>query len=483
MSTERKNPSPHGPVVVVEIGSDWIKMARFVRSRGALGVSDLFIEKTDLAGANLSKTVSKTFAPSHLAGSTVLACIPRQMVNIRMLELPSTDPAEIADMVELQAGKQTPYSRDEVVVDYRLVPDGRPGYTRVMLAIAQNSLLRERFNQIEELGLEVQRMSVSSEGVANWCAAAVAGGPDRTAVVLDVDSFYSDLAVVAKGALVYTKSIVIGANHLLADYDRWKEKLAREAKQALEACRSEMGELQCDEVILSGAASRIKDFDRFLTESLAVPCRNVDALAQVKEWPLKPSLKDAAFSAVSLTPLIGIALAPSSADFNLCPETVRMRRNLVAKARSLTTLGMLVMTAFFSVSAYATAKYYVEKHRLDRLHAVFSSVQPVVKHVEAMQEIIKAVNKRQNPKLAAINVLEGVQKLVPEEALLDAVDVDLGLLQVTLRGAAVSRQEIRTLINNLEQSPLFRDVKEIGTTTMDANGKFRFQIGAAVEKP
>ena len=39
---------------------------------------------------------------------------------------------------------------------------------QVMLAIVQRSALRQRFSILEEAGLEVDGMSISSEGVLNW---------------------------------------------------------------------------------------------------------------------------------------------------------------------------------------------------------------------------------------------------------------------------------------------------------------------------
>ena len=151
-----------GPSVIVEIGNDWLKMMQSAPSRGGVAVSKLCVENFGSSGADLAKLISRSIKQYKFSRMPVIACLPRQAVNLRMLELPSTDPHEIADMVDLQVGKQTPYSKDEIVSDYKILGSGRSGYSRVMLVIVQRGVLRQRFSVLEEAGVEVQRMSVSS---------------------------------------------------------------------------------------------------------------------------------------------------------------------------------------------------------------------------------------------------------------------------------------------------------------------------------
>ena len=44
-------------------------------------------------------------------------CVGTQLVITKNIEVPSADPKEISKIINLQAGRHTPYSREEVIVD------------------------------------------------------------------------------------------------------------------------------------------------------------------------------------------------------------------------------------------------------------------------------------------------------------------------------------------------------------------------------
>ena len=178
--------------VFVETGSNWFKIIEAEQLAKGLCVSKICLERFEDIGSGLSQSIAAAFKKHKFSNIPVISCVPRQMVNIRMLELPSMDPDEISDMVGFQAGKQTPYSKDEVAFDYKMLESDRDGYTRVLLAIVQRSVLRQRYSLLEEAGIEVARMSVSSEGVLNWYEQAAKGEQQApgASVLVDIDSTY-----------------------------------------------------------------------------------------------------------------------------------------------------------------------------------------------------------------------------------------------------------------------------------------------------
>ena len=126
-------------MIVVEIGSQWLKIAEMSPAKGGVSISKLHLEQFTSLGSPLSDAVKAAFRKLRISSrEPVVACLPRQLVTTRILELPSTDPDEIADMVDLQIGKLTPYSQDEIMSEY-LGPIAAAGYEdRVALALAQH---------------------------------------------------------------------------------------------------------------------------------------------------------------------------------------------------------------------------------------------------------------------------------------------------------------------------------------------------------
>ncbi|OGV67813.1 MAG: hypothetical protein A2283_22435 [Lentisphaerae bacterium RIFOXYA12_FULL_48_11] len=471
-----------GPSVIVEIGNDWLKMMQSAPSRGGVAVSKLCVENFGSSGADLAKLISRSIKQYKFSRMPVIACLPRQAVNLRMLELPSTDPHEIADMVDLQVGKQTPYSKDEIVSDYKILGSGRSGYSRVMLVIVQRGVLRQRFSVLEEAGVEVQRMSVSSEGLLNWCRHSM-GGSDKVTAVLDIDALYSDFAVVSRGVLVFTRSILIGASQLLEDYGTWKDKLARELRQSLEMCQNESHGQSPVRLVISGAGINIPELKDYLGGQLGLSAEALDSLKAMTKVPVEPTMSSGEYRTVSLTTMIGAALAPENLEFNLVPDSILLRRSLIQKAKVLTAFGILVMTLLVTVSFYGTTKLYFKRDTLAKIDNELKDRDPVVKKVGKMLETIRVSRERHDAKFTMVNLISEIHKLVPPSVTLELLGLDLEKekSQVLINGEGGSIEDVQMFVGSLEKSQLFKDVKD--TTKKGEGGAiFKFQIECALDK-
>ena len=96
---------------VVEIGNDWLKIMEYSPSYRRGCVTRVSFVKLVQIKEPVTEALAKAFTSLKLSKEGVTACIPRHLVTIRILEFPSVDPKEIGEMVNLQVGKQTPYSR------------------------------------------------------------------------------------------------------------------------------------------------------------------------------------------------------------------------------------------------------------------------------------------------------------------------------------------------------------------------------------
>lgn len=479
IKTSRPTRRPRHPVVIVEAGSEGLKLVRTVLSRDGVALSQLRIEPFDtpdeaMAAQALTRAV-RELKPDRLP---VIGCLPRQLVTIRLLELPSTDPAEIADMVDLQADKQTPYSKDEITWDYRILGAGRQGYTRVMLALVRRSLLRQRYAFLEEAGLDPCRMTVSTEGMLGWIHSI--GAQKDGVVVLDVDASCSELAVMGADGLVATRSLLVGAGHLIEDEPRGRRDLCDEVSRSLETCRGEHPGMTLTRLIVTGATAGGSALAGFLGGELGLAAEFIPSTDGVASVPATPSLREGRLRAVSLTSLVGAALQSDVLEFDLVPEAVRLRKELVVNARRMTALGAVVMTALMAASLYGTLKFMLKIHRRDEIRRERVRTDAEAQAVARMQDIVTTVNRRQDTRLSVVRLLEDLHPQVPEAVYLDAVEFDAERQQVSLEGSGASRAEIGTLVQNLEQSPSFERV-EAGDSVKGPDNRFKFQIVCHLE--
>ncbi|MCE9613168.1 MAG: pilus assembly protein PilM [Lentisphaerae bacterium] len=479
MSTDR---TKHGSVVLVEIGNDWLKVIQVDRGATGLALVKVDLEKLDPIKSASPDLLSRILR-KYPSGS-VYGCLPRQLATVRMLDLPSTDPLEIGDMVELQAGKLTPYSKEEIVADYKIVGPSRDGYTKVMLVIVQRSVLRNRFSVMEEAGIPLATMSIGTEGVLNWMRKAFPSGNGRGAVaVLDVDAAFSDFMVIAQDRLLFTRSILVGAATLAAD-EGARDRIVKEVSNALQTFASENSGVKVERLLVSGAGINVPGLSPLLSERQNLPVEPVDGLQIFRKTPSQPALHQAPYDAVSLTPLIGMAIDLDRLEFRLVPESVKLRKELVQKARSLTVLGCLIISTLVLLSMWGTLRYFFKRAQLADIRQDVSAKADEVRAINQKLRLVEVVQQRSDPRLALFNILSELRQALPEpmQIMVDTVEFDgeRGTLQVS--GTGASAGDIGSLVQSLEKSALLADVREDGSTTRESSGRFRFRVLCRLEE-
>ncbi len=464
--------------VVVEIASDWLKIIHVEPSKGGVRISKMHLEHVDDSSHDLPKRISEALKKNKFPSIPVIVCVPRQMVNVKILELPSINPDEIRDMVDLQSAKQTPYSKDEVVSDYRIIGHGRPGYTRIMLVIVQKSILRHRYMLLEDAGVGVEKMSVGSEGMANLLtihSASLHSAAGAT-VLLDVDSASTDLIISSRQGMLYTRNIMIGAAGLLSDYDKFRDKFTLEVGRSIEMCQAESPAVKIDKVMLTGAGSNIPGLAEHIGKMLNVSAEAVDATKFASAVPQSPSLKAEPCNMVSITPLTGMAAGHDAIQVSLIPDSVKMRKGLLDKARAMSLLGILTLAVLLSFSMFSIIKISSKKTYLGALEAEIKKTDPVVQSVESMADMIRLVKVRQDSRTSTINIISLLQKHLPEKVYVESVELDLNEMKGSVSGIGNSRADITTYKKSLENTKLFTDVKPEGAIEANQDKKFTFKL-------
>ena len=430
-------------------------------------------------------SLREVLAKFDVSECSLYTCLPRQSVTFRSLTLPSTDPNEVADMVDLQVGKQTPYSKEEIVFDYLRAGLGGKGYSRVMLAIAQRSVLRSRYSLLEEAGGQVTRMSISTEGILNWFRATqAAGGRGEGTLILDVDSGFTDLVVVESNRLAFSRSVLIGAARIQSDMKGAAERLAKEVRNSLSTLAAEAHGVQVKKVLVTGAAAGLSGFAQALAAHLGMPVETQDALACLAPQSGKQDLHSEAYRSASMTAVIGMALAPDSLEIDLVPQSVRMRRDLLLKARGLSKFGAIVMMLMMVLSAYGISKLLVREAKLRKLQIEVAADLKKANLLNDKLAIVGVVHERARVDNSVISVVEDIHARVPELADVDftGFSFDAARANIQLAGTGRSTRDIRALVKALEQSPLLRGVQEGQTKFNKKSGRYDFTLQCSVEK-
>jgi len=461
------------PLVVVEIGNEWLKIAESRPAAGRCITKAKFVRLSEIKGP-LHEAIAKIFKNLRLNKHAVIMYIPRHLVNVRILELPSIDPQEIKDIVNLQMGKQTPYSKDEIVSSYSIIDTSREGYIKIMLVIARRNIVTERLEALEKNGIELERVALSSEGVYNWFKIAYMPGVkedySETVALVDIDSNYSDFIIVRGRKMVFSRNIFIGANNILETQSNWQEKFIEEISRSVERYRSEEKNVKLSRIFLSGAARMIKGLDQVLSAKLDIPTETTDPFKNIVIKKNVGVLPDEDSRAISVSPLFGIALMPKALEFDLMPQEARIYRLMEARRKALTVMGILFAAIAMMASSFLLAGIYNKTSYLGRLKKEISRVGKNADEARKMRVRISLVEKRLDAKGTSLDILNEVHKLIPKEIYFTSINIE-EKKQAILKGRASAMSDVFRFVTTLENSPYFKNAKTTYTTTKKEEDK------------
>ena len=463
-------------VVAIEPGNDWFKLVQVTRGRNGLKVDKVVLKRAEEVESLAGPDFLKAIGVPELAGSPVIACLPRQMVNVRLFDLPSGDPQEISDMVDLQIARQTPYSRDEIVFDYRLFKSDKEGYTRVMLVIVQTGLVRQKYRFLEDAGLQVGLVTVSTDG---WMAAlqskVISSPVNMTAgpiAFVDVDAMSGDFAVLNQGVPLFSRTIFLGANQ------QWDAeavgKCADEIGRALETFRNETPTVSIESLVLAGDGSRLTG----LADGLRAALKMEVSITEGIERQADEYLSAYENKGVSLAGVLGAATS-TGLQVNLMPESVQLRKTVMTKARQLTGTGILVLAIVGLLSLLVLTRIHRQELYRKELKDMITGTAGAVEEVDAMSRKTAIVAARMESRMIPAKVLVELYNVTGDSTALTSLELT-DAAQLVCRGTADTVADTVKLVNTMESSPLFKNVKSTRTTS--GKDRTEFEISCELEK-
>ena len=127
---------------VFQLDGNWLRLIQVKTLKHEKKISMIkAVEITSLTDESIALKISSLASELEINSRYLILCIPRHFTTTRNLDLPSANPLEIKDMIELQIGKQTPYASDEVIKDYQILGSNADGYSRVLLVIVHRDIV------------------------------------------------------------------------------------------------------------------------------------------------------------------------------------------------------------------------------------------------------------------------------------------------------------------------------------------------------
>ncbi len=330
-------------VVALESSGECLKLALVVvGARGKKTVK--LVARTAVLKEDFSKTLMGLVEEGFIPTESVLISIPRNLVTVRNLQLPTTDPQELKEMVNLQAVKQTPFSKDEIIADFHVVRSSPGGYTDVILVTTHRSVPNSNLKTLDEADLQGEGVRLSSQGVFHTyhLLKGISGDEESDPVaIVDIDFSFSDFIVIADGHICFTKALSIGPAKLMMDGEGGEkevEKFTDEIQRAMDIYGNEgIGE-KVSKLVMMGAEVDIPGLIPSLRAKLNIPVERMSLTDGVEGSPEMLDLPDAQRGSLSFSGVFGLAWEPDSSLIDLTPPEVRLRESLAQKGKAIISL-------------------------------------------------------------------------------------------------------------------------------------------------
>ena len=450
--------------VGIEFCGNNLKIARLKIFPARIEVANIISHNisvlSDIEISNLIRSFLKELGAKKLK---IISMIPSRMMITKNIEIPSSNPQEIREIVNLQAARFTPYSRDEVIVDYINYGTYKHSYSKVLLIIVARNVVKRQFDILGKSGIKIENIVLASESLACFVPSLLKLATENApAGIINIDDSFSDFIVVSRKMPSFIRSIPIGVEHFLGEMEKSKQRFVEELKKSFEVYKNENIGRMPGLLILTGAINKLKELEGILNNELQVPIKSMLYLENLtisnKVQTARPITERLSFLSV-----ISSAFVWKELKINLTPVEVKVRRLLEEKGRELIKTGMSVLVIFVLVFFILINKIYFKNSRREELNAHYNLIH---KEAEILESDFKKINLVKRYSLGRgypLDILIELYKTTPIDLELNDIRFERNS-KFAIRGTAETMATVFALVDNMEKSDWFSDVETRYTT-------------------
>jgi Tfp pilus assembly PilM family ATPase/Tfp pilus assembly protein PilN len=422
----------------------------------------------------------------HRRGPVILS-LPRNLVTVRHLKLPSTDPIQLREMIGLQAAKQTPYSREEIITNFQTVGAPKDGFTDVILVIANREVSQERLKVLQEAHLKAKGIRLSSFGILHghrMTQESSPAGDEGPVAVVDIDSNFTDFVVIADGQLIFTKAMSIGASQLEEGQETWVGTFTEEMKTALDLYERDWVGRRITKVVVAGTEIETAALEKGLAETFGLTVERASLFDKVPEARPAAGYSEIPRGSLSFSSVVGLAWNPEWAGIDLAPLEIGLKEEFARRVKDFMVVGILLISILVVLSAAVSARLYFKRQYLDQLRQQVQKTDEA-REVEMLQKNIKAIRNLMGVQNSSLEVLSQLYRLIPPKIYLTTISFKEGEF-LNLNGMAQEMSDVFQFVSVLEKQPGFHQVKIKNVTKREKEGEpgqTQFEITCLFTQP
>ncbi len=412
----------------------------------------------------------KTLLNGFDRSSAVVCVIPASAATSKTIEVPSTDPQEIRSIINLQVGRHTPYSREEVLIGYINLGQGSPNHTKVFLVIVHRNIVKDRLNVLERASLQPDKVLFVPEGIGRLYCKGLNLKKDSSPVgVIDVALSSVNFLVASRGSVTFSRSIPIGVKQLVESQES-VNKLLEEINTSLAAYMSEDAVTPIGSFVLTTDSDVVKNLPSALKESLKSDVHLSSYIQFINAGSVKNKLQRD-FADDSFLDVIAAASNISKCEINLMPEEMIVKKSVEKQSKEAIKTVVAVLIILVLLGGAMMSKIYFKQAFLN--HNLKEKYAAQKEEVVLLQERLNKLNVVKNylsGRMVSLDVIHELYRVTPTQIYLNVIALnDDGSLMVS--GVSDSMSRVFSYVKALSDSPMFKNVKTKSTATKKDNGK------------
>lgn len=414
-----------------------------------------------------AKAIKEALKEYKITNPAAVCNISADSVITKNIEMPSVKDAEIKGIIDLQAGRYTPYGRNEIIVDYVNIGTYHNSYSKVLIVIVVQETIKKQLSILNKAGFSVQKVQVSSESIG--CACAKIMGllvKVATSVIVSVDDKNSDFVVVFKGKTIFLRNIPMGQLDFLRDPQECKAKFVEEIGKSLVAYRTEDIETAPDEILFIGPADMAEVVKSAALQVFSIPVREVSLYSGVSVSGKFLGEKNQQSFANAISAIMSF----NDTRIDLRPIEIKMRMEFHERSREVIKCGIFVMSILVLICVILMASIYYKGVYLSKLEVKLKDMDTQVEGLEKTSTKVMIIKSFLNKKNHSLDLLSELYRLVPDNIYLRSVSVD-GKGAVNIKGTATAMSEAFSFVTALENSKFFKNVAAQNTSSRKEGAK------------
>ena len=417
------------------------------------------------------QVVRSCLAEIRLKKTPAVCVLPPSQVITKNIEIPSLDDEEIRSIIDLQAGRHTPFSREEILVGYIKIGVFQRNYTKILLILVNRNVVKKQLELFDESGIKVDRVLFAPEGMAGFYAQGLGVKDDDIPVgIVDVAFSQTTFLVESNKTVAMSRSIPIGMTHFLKEGDAARQRLLAELAQSVESYQNEDINRLPEMFILTSDDAVLKEFQPQMQERLKIHVKIMPYLDMILAGQSEMVKLVSQYNDDSFLDLIGSGWTLEQVAVDMTPEEIKTQRAIEEKGRQVIRTGIYAVLIFILFAFIFVSREHFNNMSLERLREDYQQKRKKVVALDRKAQKTRIVKGYLKSRMIGLEVVRTLYQLIPDEIYLQSISLDEnGTVEIS--GVSETMSRVFNFVTALEESDLFKNVKTKSTSARKERGK------------